>query len=62
MAYRDVYRGQVQLLIKLLPIVAQEEVGRGAGVRHVGPDTGLRAAARVGHFAAVRPSDQDGSR
>lgn len=26
MSYRDVYRGQVQLLIKLLPIVAQEEV------------------------------------
>jgi predicted nucleotidyltransferase component of viral defense system len=26
MAYGDVYRGQVQLLIKLLPIIAQEEV------------------------------------
>jgi predicted nucleotidyltransferase component of viral defense system len=26
MAYDDVYRGQVQLLIKLLPIIAQEEV------------------------------------
>jgi predicted nucleotidyltransferase component of viral defense system len=26
MAYRDVYRGQVQLLMKLLPLIAQEEV------------------------------------